>query len=170
MTAPPPRRAGTLAGEGQSNACLCELVPGEAIHSAFSAEPQVGDGPICRAISLYLDEITLDERGRPRRCRYGLLEVPLPPGADVERTTWGLQISGLGGEGAAELEKARHEAGELGYAVPLDTLAGETRFRHLVRFSQKGAFVLPPVRYVRMYAPEQQALEADPPLSHVAVE
>src|SRR5262249_49392157 len=145
---------------------LYELVPG-ADPFAFTAVPHV-DGPL-QSDRLYLDEIVLHaDAAHP--LRYGLVEVPLPPGADVERTTWGLRISGLGGEGALELEKAGQEAGELGSALPLDTLAGETRSRHLVRFSQKGAFALPPVRYVRMYAPEQQALEAAPPLSQVSVE
>ena len=145
---------------------LYELVPGTDPFS-FTAEPYV-DGPL-QSDRLYLDEVVL-HADSATALRYGLVEVPLPPGADVERTTWGLQVSGLGGEGAAELEKARHEAGELGYAVPLDTLAGETSFRHLVRFSQKGKFSLPPVRYARMYAPEEQALEADPPLAHLSVE
>jgi uncharacterized protein YfaS (alpha-2-macroglobulin family) len=145
---------------------LYELVPGSDPF-AFTAEPHT-DGPLS-SDRLYLDEIVLHAPD-DTPLRYGLVEVPLPPGADVERTTWGLQISGLGGEGTEELEKARHEEGDLGYALPLDTLAGEARFRHLVRFSQKGAFVLPPVRYVRMYAPEDQALEADPPLSHLSVE
>ncbi|WP_009878073.1 hypothetical protein, partial [Pseudomonas aeruginosa] len=54
--------------------------------------------------------------------------------------------------------------------VPVDSLSGEQRFRHLVRFSQKGSFNLPPARYLRLYAPEQQALEAKPALAKVKVE
>ena len=52
----------------------------------------------------------------------------------------------------------------------MDSLAGELRFRHLVRFSQKGEFALPPARYVRMYAPAEQALEQNPALARVKVQ
>ncbi len=119
--------------------------------------------------ALYLDEIVISTTAT-KPLRYGLLEIPLPPGADVERTTWGLMISGLGGTEAMPLEKARHEPGQLSYAVPVDSLQGEIRLRHLVRFSQKGRFSLPPARYMPMYAPRQQAYEANPPLSTLMVE
>ncbi|MFN3987551.1 MAG: alpha-2-macroglobulin family protein [Rhodocyclaceae bacterium] len=135
-------------------------------------------GSVVSSSSLYLDEIVVRRRaaadgdaGRAARpLRYGVLEVPLPPGADVERTTWGLQISGLGGTEAAALERARHEPGNFGYTVPIDTLDGELRLRHLVRFSQKGEFQLPPARYWRMYLPDDQAWERDPALARLKVE
>lgn len=145
---------------------LLRLVPGEAAFS-FSAE-EVGDGPIS-GDELYLDEITLESEAETPR-RYGLLEVPLPPGADVERTTWGLQVSGLDSEEAAPLEKARHEPGQLLYAVPVDSLQGKLVLRHLVRFSQKGEFHLPPARYSRMYDPQAQAFEQKPALAELKVE
>ena len=145
---------------------LWKLVPGDTPF-LFTAE-LVGDGPLSGS-SLYLDEIVLAS-GAHNPLRYGLVEVPLPPGADVERTTWGIQVSGLGGDGAVELEKARHEPGQLRYAVPVDTLEGEVSFRHLVRFSQKGEFTLPPVRYQRMYAPSEQAIEEAPTFQQMTVE
>ncbi|MNN41425.1 hypothetical protein D3C81_1555440 [compost metagenome] len=129
---------------------------------------EVGDKPIS-SDDLYLDEVTLTTE-QAQALRYGMLEVPLPPGADVERTTWGIQVSGLGTTEAAPLEKARHEPGQLLYAVPVDTLAGELRVRHLLRFSQKGQFNLPPARYVRLYAPEEQALEQQSALARLKVE
>ena len=52
----------------------------------------------------------------------------------------------------------------------MDTLGGELRFRHLVRFSQKGSFVLPPARYQRLYAPQEQALEQQPALAKIKVQ
>ncbi len=58
------------------------------------------------------------------------------------------------------LEKARNEMGELAYMVPVKELTGTVTFRHLLRFSQKGQFVLPPARYVRSYAPAQQSVAA----------
>ena len=145
---------------------LLRLVPGEKAFS-FSAE-EVGDDPVS-GDQLYLDEITLQsDADTPRR--YGLLEVPLPPGADVERTTWGLQVSGLDSQEAAPLEKARHEPGQLLYAVPLDSLQGKLVLRHLLRFSQKGEFHLPPARYSRMYDPQAQAFEQQPALAELKVE
>ena len=56
------------------------------------------------------------------------------------------------------------------YALPVDSLQGTLVFRHLVRFSQKGEFSLPPARYQRMYAPQDQALEAKPALAELKVE
>lgn len=144
---------------------LWKLVPGDTPFE-FTAQP-LGNEPISSS-TLYLDEVTVTGSA-DKPLRYGLLEVPLPPGADVERTTWGISVSGLGGGGAAELEKARHEPGQMAYAVPIDTLDGEVSMRHLVRFSQKGEFTLPPARYQRMYAPEEQALEATPALGRVSV-
>ncbi|MFU1925458.1 hypothetical protein ACM6PT_50945, partial [Klebsiella pneumoniae] len=61
---------------------------------------------------LYLDEVTLNVP-EDTALRYGMLELPLPPGADVERTTWGIKISGLAGHEATTLERARNEPGEL---------------------------------------------------------
>ena len=104
-----------------------------------------------------------------RPLRYGLLEVPLPPGADVERTTWGIKLMGKAGTEPTALEKARFEPGQMAYAVPVDALSGELRLRHLVRFSQKGQFNLPPVRFTQVYAPQHQAMEQKPALGQVTV-
>lgn len=145
---------------------LLELVESDEAF-VFSAH-EVGRDDISSS-SLYLDEITLNSESE-QALRYGMLEVPLPPGADVERTTWGIQVSGLAGDEASALEKARNEPGELSYAVPVDSLQGELVLRHLVRFSQKGEFELPPARYLRLYAPGEQALEAEPALQRVTVE
>ncbi len=79
------------------------------------------------------------------------------PGADVERTTWGIKLRGKSGTEPTALEKARFEPGQMAYAVPVDALSGELRLRHLVRFSQKGQFNLPPVRFTQVYAPQHQA-------------
>lgn len=145
---------------------LLRLVPGDKAFE-FKVE-ELGDKPLS-SDELYLDEVTVKTE-QPAALRYGMLEVPLPPGADVERTTWGIQVSGLGGTEAASLERARNEPGDLHYGIPVDSLAGELRFRHLVRFSQKGEFALPPARYVRMYAPAEQALEQSPALAKVKVQ
>jgi uncharacterized protein YfaS (alpha-2-macroglobulin family) len=111
-----------------------------------------------RTDELYLDEVTL--RAAPAaRYRFGLLEVALPPGASVEAGTWGISL--LGGAQPVPLERARHVERRDGYAVPVEPLAGEVKVRHLLRFAQKGRYVLPPARFYRMYQPEQKAFEAE---------
>lgn len=128
---------------------------GEA--TEFSVEA-VGDGDI-RSNELYLEEVTLHTTaGEPPR--YGLLEVPLPPGADVERGTWGIRVRGLDGEEVVPMARARHQPGELSYAVPVDDLTEHHTFRHLLRFGSRGSFSLPAARFHRMYQPEEKAFEA----------
>jgi uncharacterized protein YfaS (alpha-2-macroglobulin family) len=144
---------------------LSRLVPGDEAFT-FKLEP-VGTAPLS-SDSLYLDEVILTSKvAKP--LRYGLLEVPLPPGADVERTTWGIKLMGKAGTEPTALEKARFEPGQLAYAVPVDALSGELRLRHLVRFSQKGQFNLPSVRFTQVYAPQHQAQEQKPALGQVTV-
>ncbi|WP_272896777.1 alpha-2-macroglobulin family protein [Aeromonas cavernicola] len=144
---------------------LLRLVPGKKAFE-FSVE-EVGDKPVS-SNELYLDELTLSSEA-PHPLRYGMLEVPLPPGADVERTTWGLQVNGLGAD-SSTLEGARNEPGALSYGVPIDSLQGQMTLRHLVRFSQKGQFVLPAARYQRLYAPAEWVTEQTPPLATLKVE
>ncbi|WP_339507594.1 alpha-2-macroglobulin family protein [Pseudomonas sp. RL_35y_Pfl2_P42] len=144
---------------------LSRLVPGDEAFT-FKLEP-VGTKPLS-SDSLYLDEVILTSKA-PKPLRYGMLEVPLPPGADVERTTWGIKLQGKDGTEPTSLEKARFEPGQLAYAVPVDALSGELRLRHLVRFSQKGRFNLPPVRFTQVYAPQHQAQEAKAVLGQVTV-
>jgi uncharacterized protein YfaS (alpha-2-macroglobulin family) len=102
--------------------------------------------------ALYLDQVTL---GAPKAMRWALLEVALPPGAAVEASTWGLDLSGQ------PLERARHEPTPQGYAVPVEKLeaGGSVTLRHLVRFAQRGQFKLPPVRVHRMYQPEAKGVD-----------
>ena len=45
--------------------------------------------------------------------------------------------------------------------MPIDSLDGPLTIRHLVRFSQRGTFTLPPARLFRMYEPEDKALEGE---------
>jgi uncharacterized protein YfaS (alpha-2-macroglobulin family) len=142
------------------------LVPGsESLHF----QGQDITGAKVSGDALYLDEIVI-KSSADKPLRYGIVEVPLPPGADVERTTWGIQLTPSGGQQAAPLEKAQNETGQLLYVVPVDTLSGELHFRHLVRFSQKGQFNLPAVRYRHMYDPAKSALESPVAYSQLLVE
>jgi uncharacterized protein YfaS (alpha-2-macroglobulin family) len=113
---------------------------------------------ILRTDELYMDEITLKPAAGARH-RFGLLEVALPPGASVEASTWGIKM--LGGPEPVALERARHVERRDGYAVPIEPLTGEVKVRHLLRFAQKGRYVLPPARFYRMYQPEQKAFERE---------
>ncbi|CTW67270.1 large extracellular alpha-helical protein [Escherichia coli] len=135
---------------------LYRLIPGEEDMN-FTLQPVTSNE--IDSDALYLDEITLTSE-QDAVLRYGQVEVPLPPGADVERTTWGISVNkpNAGKQQGQLLEKARNEMGELVYMVPVKELTGTVTFRHLLRFSQKGQFVLPPARYVRSYAPAQQSV------------
>ncbi|MFG6488356.1 alpha-2-macroglobulin [Roseateles sp. BYS78W] len=124
--------------------------------SRVKLEP-VKPGSTLDTNTLYLDALTLQSGGPLHRA---LLEVALPPGAAVESGTWGLDVQD--GKTGTPLERAQHQPTSQGYAVPVDVLpAGQAlTLRHLVRFSQRGRFQLPPARLYRMYEPEAKALEA----------
>lgn len=130
----------------------------------LKAKP-VKPGDTLDSNALYVDEVVLTPR--QGTYRYGLVEVPLPPGAEVEATTWGIQIDGLKGEpnegnGPQPFErKAAYEMGQLSYNQPVPALERPTVLRQLVRFSLPGRFALPPVRYFRMYQPEAKAFQGD---------
>ncbi len=103
---------------------------------------------------LYLEEITLTPEGGAR-VNYGMVEVPLPPGAAVESATWGIALNN-----GLELERARNEPSRGGYAVPVERVDQPVVVRHLLRFSQKGKYHLPPARFYSMYSPQNKAFEA----------
>ena len=65
----------------------------------------------------------------------------------------------MAGAEPTPLERARHTERRDGYAVPIDALEDTVTVRHLLRFAQKGSYVLPPTRFYRMYQPEQKAFE-----------
>lgn len=111
--------------------------------------------------ALYLDEITLTSE-QDAVLRYGQVEVPLPPGADVERTTWGISVNkpNAAKQQGQLLEKARNEMGELAYMVLGERTDGNGHFPPFAALLAKGQFVLPPARYVRSYAPAQQSVAA----------
>ncbi len=117
---------------------------------------RVAPGTPLSADAVYLDEVMV--RGSQPLNR-ALLEVALPPGAAVESGTWGITLERAGQ--SFVMERARHQDTAQGYAVPVDLVpAGETlAVRHLVRFSQRGQFRLPPVRLYRMYDPDAKAVD-----------
>ncbi len=112
---------------------------------------------------LYLDEILVTPGASS--VRFAALEVPLPPGASVDSTTWGIGFPASEREPDRDeeklegLEASRHETTRFGYVVPVDDIDEPTRIRHLVRFSQKGSFAMPRARLYRMYQPAAKAVE-----------
>ncbi|MDH4274472.1 MAG: alpha-2-macroglobulin family protein, partial [Gammaproteobacteria bacterium] len=122
-------------------------------NALFFAPEELSEPGVVQANDLYLEEITLTPSDGVA-VRYGIVEVPLPPGSEVENTTWGIRLAGGGA-----LEKATHQPMRGGYAVPVERLAGTLTVRHLVRFSQRGKFNLPPIRFYSMYAPRDIAQE-----------
>ncbi len=122
----------------------------------FTLEPVDGDWKLSPE-SLYLDEIELKpEEGR--KFRFGLLEAALPPGAEIETATWGIAMKDSEG-GEVKADEAVFTPGDLQYAVPVESLEGPMKSRQLLRFSQTGAFAVPPARFLRMYAPADNAVE-----------
>jgi uncharacterized protein YfaS (alpha-2-macroglobulin family) len=129
-----------------------EFNEGKATYQPVEVKP--GDG--LSADAIYLDEIRLSAESNHR---FGIVEVPLPPGASVERSTWGVGL--LDGDAATPIERSRAEEHRDRYGVPVEAVGpkSEAVLRHLLRVGQSGRFVLPPARYYRMYQPEQKAYE-----------
>jgi uncharacterized protein YfaS (alpha-2-macroglobulin family) len=123
----------------------------------------VGDNEEIQANDLYLEEITLTpENGA--HVRYGIVEAPLPPGAGVEATTWGVTLPN-----GVTLERSVSQPTSGGYAVPVEDLGQPITLRHLLRFAQKGQYKLPPARFYSMYAPDAVALQDSASLHLVKV-
>ncbi|MCB6184355.1 alpha-2-macroglobulin family protein [Leeia sp. TBRC 13508] len=136
---------------------LYELVP-ESESLSFKVK-EVTEGTALSSDALYVDEVVLQPKSG--KYHFGLLEVPLPAGASVEGTTWGVKIAGLTGEHAddSSFNRMQFEEGKLSYQVPIETLDKTVISRQLIRFSLKGKFVTPAARYFRMYQPEGKAFD-----------
>ena len=138
---------------------LYRLTRDEKNPMQFVAEPVKDDWRL-DVSSMYLDEVRIAPKLGASGLHYGVVEVPLPPGADVDVSTPGIKIAGLDGSSDfKDVGRAQHQPGDRAYAIPIDVLDGERTVRHLVRFSQAGSFVLPRTRYYRMYLPTDKAFE-----------
>ncbi len=140
------RKLFRMVAEGSSS--------GEAGSALKFEMKEQADNDAVKSNELYLEEITLTP-ANGTHVRYGVVETPLPPGAAVESTTWGITL-----HNGVELERARSEPSRGGYAVPVERLERPVVVRHLLRFSQKGRYNLPPARFYSMYAPGNKAFEA----------
>ncbi len=116
-------------------------------------EVKAGDFLDVRA--LYLDELTISPGGV--KGRFLLLEVPLPPGGEVDGTTWGLHFEGV----VPHFTEAKVSSSGLGYSVAIENLANEEKYHQLVRFGSRGQFHLPPARLFKMYRPSEHSYQGD---------
>ncbi len=116
-------------------------------------------GESLQSNQLYIDEITLMPTGSSPALRYGLLEIGLPSGANVEASTWGMNIAGLDTPDSKPFGNSTFEEGVLSYRLPVDKLTEKSSFRQLVRFSQRGVYQVPPARLFKMYQPSQSTLQ-----------
>lgn len=140
---------------------LYRLVPAGKEALQFRLE-EVRHGTALRSDQLYLDEVRVANKAA-QPMRYGLLEVPLPPGGEVENSSWGITLIGLDGDKQPQALKAQmHEGNALGYQVPMDTVEGTVVSRQLLRFGARGQFAVPGARFWRMYEPSLKAFEKVP--------
>ncbi|MDR0717067.1 MAG: alpha-2-macroglobulin family protein [Azoarcus sp.] len=126
------------------------LEKGIANYAAIPVDPDKG----LSAQNLYLDEIRLSSS---RAYEHGIVEAPLPPGAAIEHSTWGINL--IEDKTPVAIDRSRAEEHRDRYGIPVDHLpAGEPLIlRHLLRVGQTGRFTLPPVRYYPMYQPARKA-------------
>lgn len=102
--------------------------------------------------ALYLETLTFTPS---KPMRYLVIEAALPAGAQVESGTWGIKVSD------ADMPKANFQDLSGRYAVPVGNVDKAITVRHLIRFSQRGQYVLPPARAYNMYSPDAIVLESD---------
>jgi uncharacterized protein YfaS (alpha-2-macroglobulin family) len=122
---------------------------------------EVDEGGVLSSDALYVEELTIDAK---KSLSYVLIEAPLPAGASVEPSTWGMKIEGDTddkGETLVSLPAARFQAFTGRYAVPVGEVSGKMTLKHLLRFSQRGKYSLPPARAYNMYRPDAVVTSGD---------
>ena len=121
----------------------------------------VESGAVLRSDALYVEELTINAQ---KMLNYILIEAPLPAGAAIEPGTWGMKIAGDTddkGESQSSLPAAQFQAFTGRYAVPVGDVTGTMTLKHLVRFSQRGKYTLPPARAYNMYRPDAVVTSGD---------
>jgi uncharacterized protein YfaS (alpha-2-macroglobulin family) len=152
---------------------LYKLVPEENAENVTAFTAKAVDGPV-QANQLYIDEVVLSTE---KLVQFAIVEIPLPPGAQLEPQRFGFSIPDLqplpegdrasapeGTEDATDstvgqLTPQYAQVFENSYAVPLEQVTGKRVLRHLVRFGMRGNFNLPPARFYPMYAPTAKVQE-----------
>lgn len=116
----------------------------------FSESAIDQDEPV-KTDALYVETLTFTPS---KPMRYVVIEAALPAGAQVESGTWGIKV------GNTDMPKANFQDLSGRYAVPVGDVDKEVVVQHLIRFSQRGKYVLPPARAYNMYSPDAIVLES----------
>ncbi len=140
---------------------LYRLIPGEE-EMSFTLHLQPVTSNEIDSDALYLDEITLTSEQDAVLCamvrwKYRSRREPTLSGQRGAFRSINLTLENSRGN-CWKKRVMKWANWELAYMLPVKELTGTVTFRHLLRFSQKGQFVLPPARYVRSYAPAQQSV------------
>lgn len=114
---------------------------------------EVSPGESFDTRSLYIDEVTITPKATDSK--FLLVEAPLPPGADVDSKTWGLEF----GSFTTNFIEPRPASMGLGYSIPVEALGSSTKFHQLVRFSSRGQFQVPPIKVFKMYKTSERTYE-----------
>lgn len=136
-------------------------------------EKLTGESWNIEADHLYVDELRVQSN---TPINFALLEVPLPVGAEVEKTTWGIKLPAqqfsesmeppvepaTDSTGITFLDLADYQTEEMdmGYAIPVGKIDGTRTFYRLLRFSGTGDYQIPSARLTSMYR-SGVAFEAD---------
>lgn len=102
---------------------------------------------------LYIDEITLEPK--TISSKFLLVEVPIPPGGEVDGKTWGLSFPSF----EANFVDSKDAKTVLSYSVPIESLDKPIKIHQLIRFGSRGNFELPPVKVFKMYRSNENAFE-----------
>ncbi len=127
----------------------------ESVGVQFELGEEVKNGKFS-ASELYVDRVEISTSSP---YAFSLIEIPLVSGMELETQTWGISVK----DGADAVTIGSGKPGSFGntYVVPVDMANGEMSFYNLVRPEVNGKFVLPPVRFHRMYAPHLMAFEGE---------
>lgn len=122
----------------------------------MTASTAVTDGRV-NSQDLYLDEIVITPT-QNTKVNYGIVQVPLPPGALPEQATWGMTVQVDGKK--ITIDEKGTQVGTGYYSAAVPRLQAEIKIYQLIRFSTPGQYNLPGVKYFKMYKPDQQAFSS----------
>jgi uncharacterized protein YfaS (alpha-2-macroglobulin family) len=109
-----------------------------------------------KSSELYVDKIVIDS---DKQFTFSVLEVPLLSGMDLETQTWGIVVKD--GEKEVDLGSAKIDVKDNTYEIPVEVVDQKVSYYNLIRPNVLGQFVMPPVRFHRMYAPAQMSFEGE---------
>lgn len=109
----------------------------------------------------FIDEIIIEpeEKNDKARFDYGMIEIPIPPGSNVQADLGKIEVVKITESGSDETIEIDEESrpGDLIYKIPVKELTGKKVYRHAIQFSAKGKYKLPMTRFFEMYTPDKKA-------------